>query len=386
MSGEEFISSIKKATKIALCVDELTTMDQVYFVVALDKLAKQLDTKLDLIHLNEMKPELKAKLDENSISYASDPKPLSYVISIDYSKTGIEKITYDPDEKEGKLKFFIIPTEGVFDFDNVEYSTEGSNYDLTMTMKITSFKDMGRVHEKNGYIFKDNKVISFAQGIDSLGDMFIGVDESGYSVKLYDLVKESADMEVLNTLVTGVIEDSGIGEGGANFNVWMLLGDAAGRNININSLIQKSYYQKDAQLIDVYGKLMNNVEQDDNARVVWSMLGAQDLSGLDEQQQAELLKGRLQFNISGQYDIAFAVYEFAKDTLNVVVESNRTDKYSAKKVAKVFGGDGLSAHAQFVVEDMPINEFKDRFGKVLDDLFQIRFGVKKAEVVPEVQG
>ncbi|WKZ30732.1 MAG: hypothetical protein QY318_02690 [Candidatus Dojkabacteria bacterium] len=386
MSGEEFISQIKKAKKIALCVDELTEMDHVYFVVALDKLAKQLDTKIDLIHLNEIRPEFKKKLEENSVSFASDPKPLSYVISIDYSKTGIEKITYDPDEKEGKLKFFIIPTDGQFDFDNVEYSTEGSNYDLTMTMKITSFKDMGRVYEKNGYIFKDNKVISFAQGIDSLGDMFIGVDESGYSVKLYELVKDTADQEVLSTIVTGVIEESAIAEGGANFNVWMLLGDAAGRNINVNNLMQKAYYQKDPSLLDVYRKQMFNVENDDDNRVVWSILDSNDLGELTVSQTQELLKGRLIFNVSSQYDIAFAVYEFTKDRLSVVVESNATEKYSAEKIAKVFGGDGTAAHAQFVVEDMPPSQFKDRFAKVVEDLYQIRFGAKRIEAVPQVQG
>jgi hypothetical protein len=379
MGGKDFITKIENSKRVALCTNKVENFDIAYFAVALAEFAKKSDTEIDLIYVDDIKEDYKQLFDKYNVNYSKDPKPLSYVISIDYSKVGIDKVTYDTDEKSGELKFFIVPTEGIFDFDNVEYATEGSDYDLTITFGINSFKDMGSIYEKSSYLFKDNEVVSFAKDIDSLGDQFVKVNSDPYIWALFELINGSVNKSIMRIFAEGMLRQEGILEGGATSRLWRVLTLADENGVDINQLIRSKYYSYSKSGLKFNRHLMNNLKSNKEHKIIWSKVPYEKLSELSLTGDTFEHKGRLIFNVTEDFDLALGVFEVEKDCLLVIIESNKSEKYSAKKIANVFGGRGTRIHAEFTMEDLPIDSFEERVLKVISDLYDIDIKVNSSE-------
>lgn len=376
MSTESVLPKLQEAKKIVICTPSISTSDSLYFVIALIKYLQDNGSSVDLILKETPSNEIKSKLDEHGIAVLKDVKPLNYVISIDYSKTGIEKVTYDADEENGQLKFYITPTDGVFDFDNIEYATEGSSYDLTITYGLKSYKDMGKIFESNPHIFNsDAKVLNFISEVESLGDDYVNIEESnGYANKLYQILGSSVKGDTLEVLIKGMLDEYRVVEGETNPEMWKLISDAAEQGVDINKLIRDKYYSKSYANLDVQIKLMHNVQVDKSSGVIWSVVSKDDLDFCGVTETTLDLKGRVIYNISKDFNLAIAVYEIAKSKLRVVVESNNSQKYSALKIAEIFNADadaGSPSQAQFIISDMALKDFETKFFTVLKELYSI---------------
>lgn len=378
---EKFNTQIQNSTKIAVCTDEVVTLDQAYSLAVVAKYLQSIGKEVSVIVAQKLSPDYSNFFVSRNLEITHEAKPLSYVISIDYGSTGLDKVTYDTNEESGVLKFYIVPNTGVFDFENVEYSTEGKAHDLTVTLGITSFKDMGEVYDNSSYLFKENKVISIAKGIDSLGDTFIKVDDENLLLLgMYSAIREQKPSEeIVNLVLEGMFQMHNVLEGGESNAVWNTIGMLAGDGGNIDQAMRDTYFSKSYQNLDLQIKLMHNIKVAKDVGVIWSTVSNEDLKfcGLDKDTLD--LKGRIPFNVSGEFDLAIAAYEIVKDSVRVIVESNNTDKYSAIQIANVFDGNGNDSHAEFVIEDMPIKAFSKRFFTVLSDMYDTQVEGKGIE-------
>lgn len=367
---EKIISQINKSTKIALCSDTIDTVDKAYTLAALAKFLQQQKKEVAIILADQPSEEFSKFLQNQNLSYETEAKPLSYVISIDYGASGLDKVTYDTDEQKGLLKFYIVPSAGTFDFENVEYTTEGKSYDLTITVGIKSFKEMKNVYEKSDYLFKDNKVISLIKGIDSLGDLYwkAEADES-LLIALYNVVRGDISQEIMDFILEGVIAMDTILEGGANNSTWGAISMLAQEGASVDKALRKSYFSKTYPNLDLQIKLMHNIKVAKDVGVIWSTVSTEDMKFCGVNEESLDLKGRIPFNVSKDFDLAIAAYEVKKDSVTVLVESNNPEKYSASKIAGVFSGTGNDSHAQFSIEDIPIKDFSKRFFMVLSDMY-----------------
>ncbi len=135
--------------------------------------------------------------------------------------------------------------------------------------------------------------------------------------------------------------------------------------------LRDAYYDKSYVNLDLQIKLMHNLMVDRENKVIWSKVSSDQVkfTGVDETNFDP--NGRIIFNISSDFDLAFAVYELKKDTLEVIVESNNPGKFSAESIAGVFGGEGDERHAHFTADNMPVSDFENKIFLVLHDMYGV---------------
>jgi hypothetical protein len=147
-----------------------------------------------------------------------------------------------------------------------------------------------------------------------------------------------------------------------------------GQGADFNKLISDNYFSKSQPNLDLQIELMKSVKRDGDAKVIWSVVDNQALQKVGVTASNLDVRGRIPFNISSDFDLAFAVYEIDKGTLRVVIESNNTDKYSASVIAGVFDGEGGEAHAEATVKGFSASDFESRVFPILKDLYGLQIG------------
>jgi hypothetical protein len=367
---KSIITQIQNSTKIALCSNTIDSVDKAYSLALLMRYFDSIGKDATLILPNGIDQSMLSIVTALGLEFSNDAKPLSYVISIDYGTSELEKVTYDTDEESGMLKFYIVPSGGGFDFENVEYSTEGKSYDLTITLGIDSFRDMGNVYDNNGYLFKDNEVISISQGAESLGDTFVNIlDDETYVYGTYTLIKEKLTTELKTFTLTGILALDTFLEGGAAKSSWGALGELVKDGADIDEALRDRYFAKSYSNLDLLIKKMHNIKVAKDAKVIWSTVSLEDMKYCNLKPDDLDVSGRLPFNISKDFALAIGAYQIGDSKVRIVIESNDISMYSASNIAGVFGGSGNEKRAEAIVNDLSIKDFEKRFFTVLSDMY-----------------
>ncbi len=372
MENDEVRSKFEKAKKIAICLPEDPDKEIVYSALILCEFINSIGKESSLLVASSLDRQLKKLFEERSIAIQSNAKPISYVVSIDYGKSNIDSITYDRDDDKNILYFYITPSNGDFDFKNVEFSTEGSSYDLIITIGVKSFKDIGSVYEDNKELFSKTDVVSIVKGNEKLGDNSFNIPTETsmiYGVRTFigDDISEDLSTEILARL----IELEPVIEGEPRDNFYSELKELSESGAKFSDAIKQKYFKKTFSNLDLQIKIMHNIQLDRGNRVIWSKVNHDDMKFCNINEETLDVSGRIIFNISEDFDLAFAVYEIEKSNLFVICESNDPSKYSAIKIASVFNGTGDDSHAVFTINNMPIKDFEKNVFIVLKDIYGI---------------
>ncbi|MCA9375108.1 hypothetical protein KC622_02135 [Candidatus Dojkabacteria bacterium] len=360
-------TELQKSSKILVCASP-STVDDVSGVILVAKILKALKKDADIIlEDSSLDKHLKELFKTHGVKYSSEIKPSSYVVAIDYGKAGIDRIAYDSDENTGKLKFFITPSSGKFDFDNIEYSVQGNNYDLIVLLGLRSLKDLKSLYDKNLETFKKR---TLAIGHKQLGDVFIMLEKNenllAGTYRIFGADSIKAVNQIYSNLALSQIDlKEGVWDEAALNGLLSL----ALSGVDIQDVINQRFFSKDYANFDLQIKLMHKVKVDKKSRVSWAAVSNQEIQFSRIKEGNVDTSGRITFNISKDFDLCFAAYEVGKDVMKVIVESNNPAKFDAGEIAKVFNGDGNKHRAEFRIEDMPFKDFEERFFLVLQDMY-----------------
>lgn len=375
---------IQPVSSVAVALSSIEERDMAYAVIALTKYLQEIGKAVGVIISNPLSPEMDSLFKEHGVVYTNEAAPLRYVVSVDYGESGIDKVLHDIDKDSQKVKFYIVPSSGEFDFDDVKFDKEGSNYDLTMTLGVKSFSEMGDIYEKADHLFKENDVISFVdQDVESLGDETVQLRPGqSYSGLIRALVGHEMTDEIRELLIVGLVDDIKLLEGGADTEALGDLHEASKSGVDINDLIKRRYFSKTYKNVDLQIKLMHNLRLDRVAKVIWSIVSREDMDFAGVDKSTLDTKGRIIFNLSSEFDIAFAAYELERGLIKVVVESNNS-KYSASKIAGVYKGRGNDQHAAFILRDINRSEFEKTISTLLKDLYDVTLRSEAGDLIPE---
>ena len=84
--------------------------------------------------------------------------PKNLVVTLDTNKTPVEKVSY---RSEGeKFQLVIHPVSRSFEVENIEYSYEGLDFDLLITLGVKKLSDLGEIYEKNRAEFSKSVIIN----------------------------------------------------------------------------------------------------------------------------------------------------------------------------------------------------------------------------------
>jgi hypothetical protein len=375
---DNFGQLVSSSSRVLVYVDILNSFDKTSAIIGLLRFLRKAEKKADLLLEKDPGKDLGNLLKKHEIAYIKQIKPQNYTITINYGDTGIDKVIWDKDEQNKKLVFQIAPGDDGFSFDNVEFSEGGLKYDLTITVGPTDLKALKAFEGDQEYLIRENKVVAIARGKEKIGDVYVGLDNEGsFSEAVYDLLQSVGadfDKETVEILLNGTINHRKILEGNASSNSWNLISSMIGQGADFNKLISDEYFSKSQQNLDLQIELMTNVKRDEKARVIWSVVSSDKLKNAGITEQNLDVRGRIPFNISSDFDLAFAAYEIGKEKLRVVIESNNTSKYSASVIAGVFEGGGGEAHAECVMKGFSASDFEVKFFPILRDLYSLEIG------------
>jgi hypothetical protein len=358
---------IKKARRILICVKSFSTTETTLALVALQKQLQILGKEVDIVATRKPRKRTSEILSKYGVQILKKIESGDYTVSINYKNTPIEKVTYDTDEKSGKIIFHITPAGKSFNFDNIEFNSGGKKYDLTITYGLDTPKEMGKIYEENQYLFKETDVIGIG---GENGDFNIPI-ETSYSKTVYQLLKTTGeiDKEVLELLTQSTMHDLNLLEDNPRdiSTLISLIEEGA----DLQMAITNQYYSKSFANIQVQTKLMQNLNVNEELRIAWSLVELGDLESNGIDKNSLDVKGRIPFNSATEFDIAIAAYQIEDKNIRMVIESNIPEKYSAKELAGVFGGSGSRTHAGCIAKEMNTKNFEKELVKVIKDLWKI---------------
>lgn len=347
---------LEKAQNVALVCGKVSSIDTAYSIVSIIKLLEHKGKRATLITSERLDKDVNKLLKEYGIVLERGVKPAEYTVTIDYKSYGIEKIVYDTDKDAGKLIFKIIPTSAGFSFDNVKFSEGGSRFDATILVNIENPKAL-KIYDSNEYMFKEILVCKLSD------------KEGTLSSEISEILPSDAPQLIKDILLKGVLDKVNILEGQTDASTWETISSIAKNGVDISQVLRKKYYSRSANYLNLVVRLMQNCAMDRSAKVIWSKVskGEIDFSHVSVDEIDTV--GRIPFNISDEFDLAFAFFETSSNEILLIVESNEPSEYSAATIAGVFGGAGDDGHASAILQGMKPNELDKRFWPVINDLY-----------------
>lgn len=278
-----------------------------------------------------------------------------FIISVNTSRTKVEKLSYKNFPEEEKLNIVITPASGSFKSDDVSFGYGQYKYDLIIVLDSPDLDRIGPLYDKLTDLFYETPVVNIDHhpGNDYFGKVnWVDLTATSTSEILVALIESLArekpllDTEVATALLTGIIVDTGSFQNAnttpKSFTVAAQLVAAGARQQEIIKWVFKT---KTLATLKLWGKVLENVQEEKSARFVWSKItqadfvftGAPDTaaSGVID----ELLKTApgIEFALllSERSDGLHGSFRSASSGVNVA------------QMAKLFGGGGHEAAAAF---------------------------------------
>lgn len=206
------LKTIQDAKSICLLVGNDSRTDAVAASLAFYHLFSLLGKKVVPVVPGKIPEEARGL--PSSIEIKQDFGPKNLVVTLDTNRTPIEKVSYKAEA--GKFHLVIHPVERAFEVENINYSYEGLNFDLLITLGVGKLSDLGELYEKNRSEFDKAVIINLdvSSQNENYGQINI-VDPSKSSVSelifhqllAWELVPSK---EVAQCLLTGLASTSPI--------------------------------------------------------------------------------------------------------------------------------------------------------------------------------
>ncbi|MCK9368755.1 hypothetical protein M0R04_02140 [Candidatus Dojkabacteria bacterium] len=350
---------VEQSQNVAIVINDISSSDSAFAAVSLSKLFSNFNISSSVISKNKPKKDVKQILEEYGVVVVNDIAPCSYTVSIDYGDNSIDKVVYDTDKEKGKLIFKIIPSKGGFDFNNVQFDEGTKKFDSCVLINISEPRTLGDIYDKNEYIFKELPICKI-------------INTNSVSQALSLILPQNTPKEVHELLFKSIFSNINMLEGNIEPSTWQAIANLAQSGVDVTQLIREKYYSKTSNMLNLTIKMMQKVVMDKKARIIWSSVASSDLkfNGINEENLN--LIGRIPFNISNEFDLAFEFIEVSKSKLIVVIESNDIFKFSAEVIAGVFGGKGDISHATAILSEVGLTGLDKHFWPIINDLYGVK--------------
>ncbi len=116
--------------------------------------------------------------------------PKNLVVTLDTNKTPVEKVSYR--SEGGKFQLVIHPVSRSFEIENIEYSYEGLDFDLLITLGVEKLADLGEIYQKNRGEFDKAVIINMDVS---------GANENYGQINIVDPTKSSVSELIFHQLL-----------------------------------------------------------------------------------------------------------------------------------------------------------------------------------------
>jgi bifunctional oligoribonuclease and PAP phosphatase NrnA len=298
-----------------------------------------------------------------------------FVITIDTTKTKVDRLAYKNVPQENKLNIVVTPQAGSFKSEDVSFAYGAYKYDLIIVLDSPDLERLGPLYDSQAALFYETPVVNIDHhpGNDFFGKInWVDLTATSTAEILVSLMESLArekplmDEDIATALLTGIITDTGSFQNAnttpKSLTVAAQLVAAGARQ---QEIIRSVFKTKPLSTLKLWGKVLESVQLDLLGRFIWAKVTKEDFiqTGATESETSgvidELLKS------APNVDFALLLAE-RQDGLHGSFRAISTG-VDVAAMAKMFGGGGHEAAAAFqmpntnlsVQEDAILNQLRN---------------------------
>lgn len=280
-----------------------------------------------------------------------------FIITINTSKTKVDRLGYKHHPEENKLNIVITPLSGTFANEDISFSYGTFKYDLIIILDSPDLERLGPLYEGQSSLFYETPVVNLDHhsGNDFFGKInWVDLTATSTAEILVSLIESLArekpllDENIATALLTGIITDTGSFQNAnttpKSLTVAAQLVAAGGRQ---QEIIRHVFKTKPLSTLKLWGRILEKVRFEAESRFIWSKISREDFTetGAASTETTgvidELLKS------APEIDFAFLLAERQDGlhgSLRAVVPG-----VDVSSIARLFGGGGHEQAAAFQI-------------------------------------
>ena len=219
---------------------------------------------------------------KNSLAGTKD-----FIITIDSSKSQIDKIKYNVDGD--KVNIIITPKDGSFSQGDVSFSQGSQQFDLVFVLDAGNLEHLGALYDQNVEVFYNTPVINMdhhASNTDFGQVNAVDVTAASATEILFEYLqylenrygKKLITEDVATLLLAGIITDTGSFQ---HANTSPRAMETSARLLDLGArqqeVIKNIFKTKKLSTLKLWGSILSKVQVDPVHRMVWSVINHDDL-------------------------------------------------------------------------------------------------------------
>ena len=322
------------------------------------------------------------------------------IISISTEKLEIENISYAKNDKS--VDILIKPKSGNISNDKISFQKNSENFDAIVVLDSDSLEDVGKIFEQNTVLFSKTPIVNISCSADNefFGKInYIQPTANSICEILFDCVEKDEnfikflDVDLATILLTGIISKT---ESFLNYSTTANSFEAASKLQKLGAkqsdIIEHLFKMKSLPTLKIWGRILGNLEVDNNHQISWSYLTKSDF------RIAEAQKNHIDSFIDDllrhikNIDFSILFIEEGSDTLVQIRTANPTINFEKlsillekQNIVPIFTKNGVN----FSIKNKTAHEVEKNILKLITDFQKERLNlpfdlpIKKVDLLKE---
>ncbi|MEI7452323.1 MAG: DHH family phosphoesterase [Candidatus Falkowbacteria bacterium] len=209
-----------------------------------------------------------------------------FIVSLDITNAKVDQIKYVVEENH--LNFIISPKEGWFNKDDVSTTSSGYKYDLIIILGSPDLESLGKIYDNHIDFFYKTTIVNIDHNHhnEEFGQVnFIELNAVATAEILFELLKDYKedliDADIATCLLCGIIcKTRSFKTGNLSPHALTVTSELMTRGGRREEIVNKLYRSRDFNTLKLWGKILNNIQQSGDSKIIWSVLNDIDL-GVD---------------------------------------------------------------------------------------------------------
>ena len=354
---QKTIAAIKEAKRILVFSHERPDGDTLGANLALTLVLKKLGKDVFSVCSDAIPEDFKflsaLSLIKNDFAGSKD-----FIISLSQRSAKAAKLSYHLDGDN--LRIIIVPETGNFIPKDVAFSYGEFNYDLIIILDTAKVEMLGSLYLENAEMFYKTHTLNIDHhGSNSFYADINLIEESAAAtseviVSLIESLegsegKKLLDPEIATALLLGIMTDTNLfGTSNTTPKTMTVAAQLIAAGAKRDEIVDNVFKKKPIQRLKVWGKILFNMEDDQELRLVWSHLSFQEVTelGASAEDMTEAINDLL--FTAREAEIALLLKEKEQGKIKGSIRS--IPEIDIAEFARVFGGGGHKNAAGFEIK------------------------------------
>jgi len=206
-----------------------------------------------------------------------------FIVSLDITNAKVDQIKYVVEENH--LNFIISPKEGWFNKEDVSTASSGYKYDLIIILGSPDLESLGKIYDNHVEFFYKTTIINIDHNYhnEEFGQLnFIELNAVATAEILFELLKDYKniiiDADMATCLLCGIIcKTRSFKTGNLSPHALVVTSELMALGGRREEIVNKLYRSRDFSTLKLWGKILNNIQQSGDGKIIWSVLSVADL-------------------------------------------------------------------------------------------------------------